>query len=444
MNAPASGGPATANSPRLGLPLLFFVLGPLALVLLFAALALGGDRLLVYYTLPADLAETHLATLGWLTAVMMGALYQFAPVVFRTRLYSERLGRLQFCLYALGVAGLVLSFRQMWTPGLAICGSMVVIAVLLFLYNIGRTLLRRETWSLTGQFLLHAFACLALTVAVGLSFALNLHFHWFAVPAQALAAHVHLGIAGWFGLTLIGVNYELMPMFALVHGHGLRLARAILWVVTAGVVLLFVALLLGLPRPVVLTAALTLASGYVLWIYDVYRMFRLRRRKTLDLTQQHTIASTVALAATIGVGLYLVFAGPSAPAAETRWYMAYAVLALGGWLTLAIMGQYYKILPFLVWHHRYSPLLGRAPVPLLRDLYNERRARAAFVLYIAGLVAVVGALLAGSGVALRLAGLLALAGAGGWAWTLVEVLRPHRPAVRGPATPPRPPATVQS
>src|SRR6185312_11428852 len=121
-------------------------------------------------------------TLGWLTAVMMGALYQFAPVVFRTRLYSERLGRLQFSLYALGVAGLVLSFRQMWTPGLAICGSTVVIAVLLFLYNIGRTLLRRETWSLTGQFLLHAFACLTLTVAVGLSFALNLHFHWLAVP----------------------------------------------------------------------------------------------------------------------------------------------------------------------------------------------------------------------------------------------------------------------
>ena len=432
MSAPLV-SPATENSPPLGLPLRFFVAGPLAVLTLFAALVLGGDRLLSYYLLPANLAATHLATLGWVTMVMMGALYQFAPVVFRTRLYSERLGRWQFWLYVAGVAGLVISFRQMWTAGLAICGSAVVLAVLLFLYNIGRTLLRCTHWSLTGQYLLHAFGCLALTVFAGLTFALNLHFHWFAVPQHALAAHVHLGVAGWFGPTLMGVTYELMPMFALVHGHGLRLARAVLWLVTAGVVALFVALLFGLPHAVVVMAALTLATGEVLWIYDVYRMFRLRRRRAFDLTQQHTIASTIAFALTIVVGLYLLLAGPASPAAETRWYVAYAVLALGGWLTLAIMGQMYKIVPFLVWHHRYSAKMGREPVPLLRDMYSQRRARIAFWLYVAGLAGVVIAALVGSGTGLRLAALPACAGCAGWAWLLVDVLRPHRAAVRTPA-----------
>jgi cbb3-type cytochrome oxidase subunit 1 len=432
MRAPVS-GPATENSPPLGLPLRFFVAGPLALLTLYVALALGGDRLLTYYLLPANLAATHLATLGWVTMVMMGALYQFAPVVFRTRLYSERLGRWQFWLYVAGVAGLVLSFWQMWTAGLAICGSVVVLAVLLFLYNIGRTLLRSTHRSLTGQYLLHAFGCLALTVAVGLTFAVNLHFHWFAVPQHAPAAHVHLGVAGWFGLTVMGVTYELMPMFALVHGHGLRLARAVLWIVSGGVAALFVALLFGLPHVLVVAAALTLATGEALWIYDVLRMFRLRRRRAFDLTQQHTVASTAAFALTIAVGLYLLLAGPSSPAAETRWYVAYAVLALGGWLTPAIMGQMYKIVPFLVWHHRYSAKMGREPVPLLRDMYSQRRARIAFWLYLAGLAGAVFAVLDGSGAGLRLASLLAFMGCAGWAWLLVDVLRPHRVVVRTPA-----------
>lgn len=424
--AAAPGGLAMANSPGLGLPLPFFVAGPLALVLLYAGLALGGDRLLVYYLLPADLAATHLATLGWVTMMITGALYQLAPVVFRTRLHSERLGRVQFWLYLVGVAGLVISFKQLWTPGLALFGSAVTGAIALFLYNLGRTLLRRGAWTLTGQYLVHALACLALTVAAGLTLALNLHVHWFAVPRYALAAHVHLGVAGWFGLTLMGVNYQLMPMFALVHGHGLRLARAVLWTVSVGVMLLFAALLFDLPRPLFLGSAAILAAGVAGYIFDVYRMFRLRRRRTLDLTQQHTIASTLALAVAAGIGLRLAIAGPAGVAAQTRWYLAYAGVALGGWLTLAIMGQYYKILPFLVFHHRYSARMGREPVPLLRDLYRERRARAAFWLYLAGVTGLTAALLAGSGVALRLAALLALTGSVGYAWTLVEVLGPHR------------------
>lgn len=433
--AGAAGGIATANSPPLALPLPFFIAGPLALVLLWAGVALGGDRLLDFYLFPSDLAATHLAVLGWLTMVICGALYQLSPVVFRTRLYSERLGRWQFPLYVVGVAGLVLSFKLMWTPGLPIFGSIVVLSLLLFLYNIGRTLLRRGAWSITGQYLLHAFACLAITISVGLTFAANLHFRWFAVPQHALAAHVHLGVAGWFGLTLMGVTYQLFPMFALVHGHGLRLAWAVLWVTTAGVGLLFVALLLGLPRSVVLAAALLLAAGEIGWIIDVWRMFRLRRRRTLDLTQQHTIASTAALALCVAVGLRLVVAGPAGTQAQTRWYLAYALLALGGWLTLAIMGQFYKILPFLVWHQRYSPRLGRAPVPLLRDLYRERRAQAAFWLYLVGLAGSVAAALTGSGAGLRLAGLVALAGSAGWAWTLVEVLGPHAAPVRPVVSP---------
>jgi len=426
MTSAAPGaGIATANSPPLSLPLGFFIAGPIALIVLWGGMTLGASTLLTYYLLPADLAETHLATLGWITMVMFGALYQFTPVVFRTKLYSARLGRIQFALYVAGVVTLVASFKQMWTPGLGIGGSVVVLAVVLFLYNIARTLLHRAAWTLSGQYIVHALFFLAATVAIGLTYALDLHFHWFAIPQHALAAHVHLGIAGWLGLTLMGVTYQLVPMFALVHGHDQRLARANLWLVTLSLLVLFSALLLGHPRALIVAAATLLAAGEIAWAFDVYRMLRLRRRP-LDLTQAHTIASTLALIATVPVGFGLLIHGPGSPTAQTRWYIAYALLALGGWFTLAIMGQYYKIVPFLVWHHRYSPLIGRERVPLLREMYNGRRARIAFLVYLIGFCGAVLALLAGSAMGLRAAATIALLGCVGWSWTLVEVLRPRR------------------
>jgi hypothetical protein len=434
----ARGGPDVAstagivptNSPPLGLPLGYFVAGLAAFVTVNLVLVLDGSHLLAYELLPDDLALTHLATLGWVTMVMMGALCQLTPVILQTRLAHPRLLRWQFWLYIIGVAGLVLSFRSLWTLGLAVFGSMVLLGVLVFLWAMARTLWRPPAWPLTGHYLAHSLGYLGMTVLAGITFALDLHFHWFPIPRRVLAAHVDLGLAGWFTLTLIGVNYQLLPMFALVHGHDLRLGRWILRVVNLGVSLLFVSLLFDLPRAVFLVAALSMAAGILAYVVDVYRMFRLRRRRIMDLTQQHTVASTLSLLAAVAVGLRIALVGPASLAAQTHWDVGLVYIVIGGWLSLSIMGQSYKILPFLVWQHRYSERVGHEPVPLLRDLYSDRRASLAFWCYLAGFVIVALSLLAGNDAGLRLGALLTLAGSLGFAWTFVEVLSPHRmPAV---------------
>ncbi len=426
-------GIASANGPPLWLPLRYFLAGAVAFVLLNLTLLLDGPSLLTYYLLPDDLALTHLATLGWVTMIIMGALSQLVPVIFQTRLAHPRLLRGQFWLYLAGVTGLILSFRALWTPGLAAFGSVVLLAVLTFLFVIARTLWRRQAWPLTGHYLAHSLGYLGITVLSGITFALDLHFRWFPIPRHVLAAHVDLGLAGWFTLTVMGVNYQLLPMFALVHGHSLRLGRLVLRVTNLGVSLLFVALLFDLPQPVILVAALTLAAGLVAYAVDVRRMFQARRRRSLDLSQAHTIASTASLLVAVALGLWIAVAGPADPAGRTHWYFGLVYTVIGGWVSLAIMGQIYKILPFLVWQHRYSDRVGREPVPLLRDLYSERRARAAFASYLAGLVVLVIAMLTGSEVALRAGAGLTFAGSAGFAWTFVEVLgaRGKRPA---PAT----------
>jgi len=58
------------------------------------------------------------------------------------------------------------------------------------------------------------------TIGFGAVYALNWHFRWFDVSGPMLAAHVHMGLAGWLGLTVMGVSYKLTELFALAHGHG--------------------------------------------------------------------------------------------------------------------------------------------------------------------------------------------------------------------------------
>jgi hypothetical protein len=36
------------------------------------------------------------------------------------------------------------------------------------------------------------------------------------------------------------------------------------------------------------------------------------------------------------------------------------------------VGHIYKILPFLVWYQRFSPLVGKTKVPMLNDMVKEK------------------------------------------------------------------------
>ncbi|MFW6331578.1 MAG: hypothetical protein ACOC3J_07635, partial [Gemmatimonadota bacterium] len=57
----------------------------------------------------------------------------------------------------------------------------------------------------------------------------------------------------------------------------------------------------------------------------------------------------------------------------------------------------YKIVPFLVWFHRYGPRVSEGPVPRVSELYSGRAATVAGSLLAAGVLGLLVAMLAGSG-----------------------------------------------
>jgi hypothetical protein len=82
--------------------------------------------------------------------------------------------------------------------------------------------------------------------------------------------------------------------------------------------------------------------------------------------------------------LVLGFAGQRGPT-DPVW-VASGWLAIAGWAQTAIQGFLYKIGPFLTWMHRYGPLVGTRPVPMLEQLYSRRLALVGFVTWTMGVL----------------------------------------------------------
>lgn len=395
------------RSPEPDLPGRYLGTGLVAFVLFAAGVPLLAPELCRTNDDPRVFALTHVAVLGWITMTMFGALYQLFPVALGGTVRSPRLGRWNYWVLTLAIAGFVPSFYFNWTWGIAVFGALVVGGVLHFPSQLLRSFPSVTDWHPMAFYVLASLVWLIATVGLGFVYALNWHFGWFEVSDPMLAAHVHLGLAGWLGLTLMGVSYKLTELFSLAHGHGRRLTFANLGLWNLALLGLAVSLWFAPGTGLVVLFAAMLAVSAALHVIDIALLLRTRRRRKLSVEQWHTFASLGSLLVAAALGL--VIASGHIPGRS--WVVAYGYAALAGWFGFAIIGKSYKILPFLNWLHRYSGTVGEGPVPLLRDLFDPRLAWASFALLLAGFAGVLAGLLLAAATIVEVSGAIYFAGA---------------------------------
>ena len=328
---------------------------------------------------PRLVAITHLITLGWLTLSIMGALCQLFPVVLGTPLRWIKLAAFTLVLYLPGVlvfAGGLLS----GSSTLVIVGAVVFAsALVLFLVNAVATLWRARSkrdftwWTLAG-----AFFFLAATITFGISLAINLSSAHLADRLTALAVHMHVALGGWVLLVIMAVGRRLLPMFLLSHGtHELPLRVA---VIANGTGALLLTLFHGyMTRPVFVIGVALMGVGTIALGVQVVGYLRKRHRPRLDAGLRLVLAGGVLVVFAIALGVVLLVTD-----APMQFVAGYGVAVVGG-LALFVAGHYYKILPFLLWNHRYAPLVGKRPLPKIAELFNARIANVAGAASTAGM-----------------------------------------------------------
>ncbi len=413
--------PSGTASSTADIPLPYLIAGTVALLLLSVGVPLLAPDLLAVPDAPHLLALTHLTVLGWITMVMMGALHQLFPVALQARIRSPRLGRWNLWLYAGALSGFIPSFFFAWPPGMAAFGSLTVLAVLAFAANLLASYPSVRIWHPMAFYVLTGLIWLILTIGLGGAYALDWRFGWFPITDAMVAAHAHLGLAGWLSPVLMGVSYKLMAMFSLAHGHDQRLGIWNLGIWNAGLVGLTASLWLR-PHSVLVTAfALWLTASAAIFVVDMARLLRHRRRRRLSLEQWHSFVSFASLLVAAGMGVVLAAGRPPTP----TWTVAYGYAALIGWFGFAIVGKSYKIVPFLTWLRRYAAVAGAAPTPLLREMVDERLGWTAFWLLLVGYVGVLAGLLLASPSLIEVAGAGYALGAGLFAVNLARLVWPQ-------------------
>jgi len=234
--------------------------------------------------------------------------------------------------------------------------------------------------------------------------------------------HLSLGLLGWVGTLLMAVSWKVLPMFYLSEAVDPRHARAALLLVgirLGGSVLALMA------RLVSLQLTLTPLAGAVVWVAHPLSTLRALSRRR----RRRAHGSVWFWRAGMGFGLC---AGPLAVASlwldSPVWPLLFGWVAIWGWAGMVIYGLLCRIVPFLVWFHRLSRLIGVVDVPPMRRILADRWVRQALWVHLTSVVLGAGAILSGTDLAARVCGLGLVAVGLSLGASLVTALRLQVPA----------------
>lgn len=341
---------------------------------------------------PATLIVVHLVTIGWLSLLMFGALFQFLPVLLARPLHSQNLPLPALALLLAGLTALIGGFAQLsgWlAPGWDLfvwAAGLLGLGFTLALWNLGRTLAAGAARSLPVRYVTLGLASVTATATLGIIFALTLAglpvpVEVSEITAAGIPIHAALGLGGWLTVTAMGVSYRLLAMFMLAPELERRGGWAGLALATAAVAIAFAGGLSAIgigadPGPMLLLAAAAGTGAMIFYGRDISHLYRHRKRPKIELNSRMSVLALASLAASVVLLAALLILGRLDQDAG-----ALVFLVAVGWLTGLGLAQLYKITAFVTWLESYGPVLGRVPTPRVQDLVNEARALPWFVLH---------------------------------------------------------------
>ncbi len=395
------------QGPPLSIPLSFFLLAPLA-VLAAGVLVLGHDDVFSMRHLPWTMALVHLGTLGFLGSVMFGALYQMLAVV-ASPVPWVRLGHLVQLLFVVGTVSLLWALYVDPTKfGMAWHSLATATALFLVPVCIALARARAKTSTVLGI----GLAVLGLVVLGAVMARVRARFTITGDWLTLVYAHLCIGATVWIGGLLTSVSWQVIPMFYLTDPYS-RSSRIL---ILGGIALTLVG--------VVLVAVLGGSATFVVWsvmpgafaVWVVHplvtlHLLRGRKRKRADDSVRFWQAGVTCGLLVFALAMLTIVSDNLRVPVLLGWTL------LWGWAGLIFHGMLSRIVPFLVWFHRYAAVVGFTPVPPMRQLWPKRILRISLLAHLAtfivGAIAIASAstlLTAATGVGLVITGLAVASG----------------------------------
>ncbi len=334
---------------------------------------------------PKILAFVHLFLLGFVMMIIFGAMAQLVPVVLEVGHFGVELFYAIWPLLLIGTVLMVLGF--LFSPALLPYGGVIVlVSMMIFVMEIFMTIFKVEKLNLVMSSVLISNTFLFFGIIFGLLMALT-YAGTIALDITALLrGHVYLVIGGYIGITIMGLSIVLVPMFTLSHGFSMRPLEISISMMSVGVALVVVSSLVDMVFLEYLGYLLSFVS-MLFYFYIIYIIYATRPRKENDVYAISLMYSYISMLVALVLGFLYFITQKEEFLLASGWLMFY------GFIAFLITGHIYKIIPFLVWFEKFSPLVGKQKVPMLADMVPFKSSQAQFVFSAVGVVIVTIAIL---------------------------------------------------
>ncbi len=366
-------GLSLEQAPPLSAPVRFFITALLFLMgAAVAMISIESASVSSRYTTEA-IALTHLFTLGVFAFIMLGALQQMLPVLAGVALpYALHVASVSHILLSIGVTALFfgLFFTISWLMVVALVALFA--GFILILGAIIGALIEVKHVNATVRTMSIAVVFGGAVILMGMQL-LGTHIAHNVTQSSSLLAAVHSvwAIFGFAGILVVGVTFEILPMFYVTASFSKYFSRYAL----IGVCLALLAwLLLHMEAAVyAIVAQWSIALFFMMFGLEVLQKLKLRKRQLSDVTVWYWQLSACSLIAGVFVWSVDALIG-------YELSLLSALLIGGGFLLSLMSGMLYKIIPFLVWFHLNAR--GYMMIPTMREMISEQMAELQFVLHL--------------------------------------------------------------
>ncbi len=369
------------QAPELWTPLRFFISAPLFVISAIILLLFSGPDVLQNRWLPETLAITHLITLGFISMVMMGAIFQLLPVLAGCEIYkSKNTSKIIHFLVFFGVT--------FFCSGLAVSGTFLMklglfflvpgLLVFLILASYGLYNARSKFASTIGI----RFSIGSFWIALLLGGLLAIGTAWDSISflKQLTDIHVLWATLGWIMLMVVAVTYQVIPMFQITNEYPDKFKRFF-------PLLLFVCLLILSMQMIEsyskIVLVLIVSSLIIMFSVISIKLLLQRKKRLSDASLYFWLTGLISLVVCVFVfnyGFYFnkdidVFIG-------FIFFMGFSFSIINGML--------FKIVPFLVWLQLNKKLAftkkGLSSVPTINEIISRKKMLFQYVIHMLALL----------------------------------------------------------
>ncbi len=369
------------QAPPLKIPLRFFITSPI-FGLLAGLFILGFVTSLQARSSLSVVVLTHLITLGFLAMTMLGALFQMLPVTAGVTIkYQQIIAPLVHGLLTIGLLLFAFGFYYYQSALMTVAMAVLLSAFLIFIVAIASTLKNAKNVTPTIKAFIGALASLLVALLLAGYLALSHANTGFSEHHQAiLYTHIIFSLLGWVAMLIIGVSYQVIPMFYVADSYPelyTKYAIKVMFILLIGLGFALVINNSALSLLFKVFIALMLADYAITTIGLLLK----RKRKIVDTTTYYWYFAMLMLLTSIVASVANEWLNIS------QLNTLVVVVFIYGFAMSVITGMMYKIVPFLVWFHLTNE--GYMNMPTMNELIGKKLTTIQFILHVLTLLSMV-------------------------------------------------------